>query len=97
MRETPKFNKKKCLKCMYHGINHLGYPTRIYGTTVRAYCNYATITGQLCTFRDGRKTEDRRGKDYNDCKLYHEGKPPRIEEGMEYMNFSKEAKGIDKP
>lgn len=81
---------------MYHGINHLGWPVEARGYTSRVYCNYATITGSLCTLRAGRKTEDTRGEDYNACKLFREGTPPRIEDGMEYMNFSKEAKRIDK-
>ena len=71
----PKFNKKKCLKCKYHGIGHNGYPVRLSGSikSLRVYCNYS-ITGSSCLKPISTyKTTDIRGEDYDNCLLFSPG------------------------
>ena len=60
-----KFNKRKCMQCTYHrGIKSTG----------GIYCNYGCITDQTClTKGEDGKIYDRRGDDYNDCKLFVRG------------------------
>ena len=59
-----KHNKAKCRTCAYH---------RIMGGGVHMICNYSCITGQTCLYKTDKGIEDRRGDDYNNCKLYRKG------------------------
>jgi hypothetical protein len=36
-------------------------------------CNYSCVTGTTCLHKTENGVEDRRGEDYNDCKLFLEG------------------------
>ena len=38
------------------------------------YCDYGNRTGQTCIYRSGREILDRRGDDFNNCKLYERAK-----------------------
>jgi len=75
-RNKPKFDKKKCLKCRYHGTGCGGYPVKLNdrGITVTVYCNYTTLMDDTCLKRVKGEIVDRRGEDYHDCKLFEEGK-----------------------
>ena len=81
--ELAKYNKKKCLKCMYHG-EHCGTGWTVEdeeGRTHVIYCNYAMITNSTCLQpKSTYKTYDLRGNDYNNCLLFKEGKPRRAED-----------------
>ena len=57
-------DKRKCKKCVYHN-------TLLSGKYV--ICNYGLITGTTCLTANGRKTTDKRGNDYDRCKLFEEG------------------------
>lgn len=74
MKETPKFNKRKCLKCAFVGmIGNLGYMLRTRkGTAIRPYCNYIGITGIPCLRRGKGDVDyiDLRGNDYDNCRLF---------------------------
>lgn len=76
--DKPKFNKDKCVKCKYHGLN-VGYTADVKGQKRLVYCNYSA-TGNTCLKRVGEdKIKDLRGTRFNDCKLFEEGE--MIEEG----------------
>lgn len=69
-----KFNKYKCLKCIYRGESQLGYPVRYKGQWVRVYCNYSGCTNSTCLKPISHyDTIDIRGEDYENCKLFIEG------------------------
>lgn len=71
----PKFDKKKCLKCMYHGTGCGGFPIRTTKRTITVYCNYSN-TDDTCLKRiNNGRIIDQRGDDYNNCRLFVEGKP----------------------
>ena len=75
MRNKPKFSKKRCLRCKYHGLGHHGFVTCIDGKGVNIYCNYATITGHTCLKPvSPHESVDLRGDDYYNCRLFSEGK-----------------------
>lgn len=59
-----KHNKAKCRKCAYH---------RNMSNSTYCICNYAYVTGQTCLHKTKNGVEDRRGEDYNDCKLFVKG------------------------
>lgn len=70
----PKFNKDKCLKCVYRledANGFLGKNER--GEGISCMCNYAGVTGHTCLHTVKGQTKDRRGEDYEDCKLFSEG------------------------
>jgi len=75
-RNKPKFDKHKCLKCVYHGNCGAGWHiVDGHGEGANVICNYATITGFTCLKRVARdELKDIRGEDFNNCKLYTEGK-----------------------
>lgn len=75
-RDKPKFNLKRCAKCKYHGTG-AGYPVRPGMNPI--FCNYAGVTDQTCLTVKDRQTIDRRGEDYDHCKLYEAGKPARTD------------------
>lgn len=65
MGHKTKFNKQKCANCIYHSRNsgRVGLETAI-------TCNYSGVTGHTClTTDEHRKVIDRRGDDFNKCKL----------------------------
>lgn len=79
MRDKPKFNKQKCLKCKYHAFSSNGYRAVIGRGSRDVICNFATITGITCLKPEpGYSTSDLRGEDYDNCKLFVEGEPERI-------------------
>ena len=84
----PKFSKKKCLTCKWHGEG-IGYPVRIKNKnseeeeyiTIHVHCNYASFdehTSPLRPLPNG-STYDLRGDDYYNCAFYEEGKPQKIQ------------------
>ena len=78
MRNKPKFDKSKCLKCKYHGRGKNGYSTRKGNTTVAVFCDFATITDTTCLKRNDKGTaKDLRGEDFDNCKLFSPGKAER--------------------
>lgn len=69
MEKTPKYNKKNCKKCKYHGERLSG---AIDGQSI--YCDYLCITGKTClTYDDNGKIIDRRGNDAENCALFEKG------------------------
>ncbi|MBR3125025.1 MAG: hypothetical protein IKF42_06295 [Mogibacterium sp.] len=81
MESKPKFDKKKCLKCKYHGKGlNLGWPVKVKSgekyRTVYVYCDFVSHMSTT-PLRAVSKTEtiDLRGEDYNNCKLFVEGDP----------------------
>ena len=78
MRKRPKFNKKKCMECMYHSVG-LGYPVKIKDHQVTVHCNYS-LTGDTCLKMTENGVVDTRGTDYDHCKLFKKGKA--VEEEM---------------
>lgn len=79
MRKKAKFNKSKCLKCKYHYKMSNCFQGRTErGAYYSVVCNYASITDHTCLTREGNRVIDRRGEDYNDCKLFQEGKPLKV-------------------
>ena len=81
-RTKAKFDKRKCLSCVYHGRGMNGFTAKIkrtsHGdTTVQVFCDYANKngTGETCLHREpGGMVTDRRGCDPKNCLLYVEGK-----------------------
>lgn len=74
----PKFNKKKCLVCIYSVKSSQGYPTHDEeGKPVSLICDYASNNrnSECCLYigEDG-KVHDRRGDKYNKCLLFTPGK-----------------------
>lgn len=92
----PKFDKKKCLTCIYHGEG-VGYSVRVpnkdgtYSLKV-VNCNYAGVTGETCLKpAPNNEVIDLRGDDYDNCKLYEEGEQITVELGE--MILGKKRKG----
>lgn len=83
MKSKPKFDKKKCLKCKYRGLDYsLGYPVTIRENgkvkTVCVYCNY-NLSTEISTLTTGpnKTVIDIRGTDYDNCQLFVEGEPEK--------------------
>lgn len=70
-----KFDKQKCKSCMYCGRR------QTYHSAGFMYCNYAGIEGQTCLHKVGKDIVDRRGDDYDNCKLY-------VKKSRTYNNLS---------
>lgn len=74
-RTGPKFDKEKCATCRWSCVNgNLGYTTGYFDEKaqkypIHVYCN-VSATGNTCLEREGNKLVDRRGEDYDNCKLY---------------------------
>ena len=71
----PKFDKKKCYECKWHGVG-VGYPVRLpNGTTIQVHCNYSAFHDSS-SLRAISKEDyiDFRGTDYNNCLLFCKGK-----------------------
>lgn len=67
--KLPKFDKKKCATCKYHG-ERLQYNAESQNT----HCDYANIMGITClTYGEHGKVIDRRGCDGQNCALYEKG------------------------
>ena len=67
-------NKKKCVRCKYHGF----FGSRSYGTSEETFgrtmiCEYAKITNKTCLYSDHGKVLDRRGTDPDNCLLFERG------------------------
>ena len=61
-----KFDKDRCLFCMYHGTNSGGI----------TFCDYLGKTGETCLKRGKKGTlTDIRGDDPKNCALYEKGSP----------------------
>lgn len=75
VKSKPKYNKKKCAKCKYHGVGMGGYTVKIGDRQTPIYCNYTSINAKSCLepLKDGG-TVDIRGGDFNNCLLYEKGK-----------------------
>lgn len=76
MATKAKFDKKKCIKCIYHGVGKCGHCVRMPdGHTERVHCNYSSVTDVTCLQPGPNGTViDMRGEDYNNCLLFVEGK-----------------------
>ena len=72
MSVKTKFDKHKCAKCRYRGMGCGASSIKVGSRMLAIYCNYC-ITGTTCLKADGKNVVDRRGKDYNNCKLFEEG------------------------
>ncbi|MBP5595502.1 MAG: hypothetical protein J6Y02_08970 [Pseudobutyrivibrio sp.] len=68
-----KFNKRKCIKCAYHGHCGGGYSLRIGDSNRTIVCDYSGVTGSTCLKTIDGKTVDLRGDDGEHCKLYKFG------------------------
>ena len=74
-KNKPKFDKRKCATCIYHTEQFQGYTVIKNNKHVSISCNYASITGTTClTKGENNSVVDKRGNDYNNCMLYHEGR-----------------------
>lgn len=74
MRKGSKFDKKKCLKCKWHGTG-IGYPVKI--SEIRhdvIHCNWSSYNDSACLKMVNGEVIDIRGDDYHHCKLFEEGK-----------------------
>ena len=92
---TPKFDKHKCAKCKYHGSTSCGTVVRLKGQPNRVHCDYAFATDCTCLKPGPNNTViDMRGDDYDNCKLFVEGKPDRskvqINMGKRYEDRERE-------
>lgn len=79
----PKFSKKKCRKCKWHGTG-IGYPVHIKKKNgevvgILVHCNYTAYDGHTSCLRPTPEggSIDIRGEDYYDCKLFEEGTPAK--------------------
>lgn len=60
-----KFNKTRCKQCIYH---------RGLGVNANIYCNYSCVEDSTCLYvGEDKQVHDRRGSDYDDCKLFIKG------------------------
>lgn len=68
----PKFNKEKCLKCIWHSRCGSGWHVlTMQGEYINVVCGYSSFTGSTCLKRVARdELIDIRGEDYNACQLY---------------------------
>ena len=82
----PKFDKRKCLKCKYHGLGCGGYPVKVgfNGKSIPVFCNYSLSERTCLRKQKDGQIIDIRGNDYNNCKLYEAGKPEVEDEGEDY-------------
>lgn len=74
MRNKPKFDKQKCLKCRWHGMG-LGWSAITPdGKNVSIHCNYSGHH-ETTPLRaaPGNTFTDLRGNDFNNCLLFEEG------------------------
>ena len=82
MRDKAKFDKRKCLSCIYHGIGMNGFTVKVHrtghgDTHVPVFCDYANRNkeGLTCLHRGPKGLiTDRRGCDPKNCALYVKGK-----------------------
>jgi hypothetical protein len=73
------YNKKKCVKCKYHGyFGSKSYVTSDESAGRFIMCDYAKYTGRTCLYSEHGKVKDRRGVDSNNCKLYEPGNRPHM-------------------
>ena len=69
-----KFNRRKCMKCKYHG--NTASDTQAKSVT-QVYCNYLSLTGRTCLKSYKGVTIDRRGYEFDNCLLFEEGEKLR--------------------
>lgn len=83
-KRKPKFDKQRCLDCIYHGTGG-GYMARKNGKTLGINCNFSGATKSTCLTlsEDGLTVIDRRGEDFFNCQLFVEGKPLKEKEDFE--------------
>ena len=75
IKSKPKFNKRKCLTCKFHGEASWGYPVKSGDTSIHVSCDYISLTKDSCLKTDGKgEIIDTRGNDYNNCLKYKSGK-----------------------
>ena len=74
-----KFKKSKCKRCIYHG--------KISGVS-NVFCNYASLEGHSCLYRQESHIVDKRGCDYENCLLFQEGKAKRDHSDWQENNMS---------
>lgn len=72
------YNKKKCVKCKYHGY----FGSKSYGTSDETFkrsimCDYAKYTKRTCLYSNHGEVKDRRGDDPNHCLLFKSGERPK--------------------
>lgn len=92
-RRKPKFNKKRCLECKYHGFGH-GYYVEMKGKKYPVYCNYASITDSTCLKPlNSEESYDLRGEDYENCLLFSSG--DAIEEEKRPEEQEKAVKAVE--
>ena len=69
-----KFNKRKCYDCMCHAEHSCGTTVEVDNRHVNVLCNYACATGETCLTQGANHTIiDRRGDEYDNCKLFKRG------------------------
>ena len=71
-----KFNKQKCMKCKYRCTVSSGAGLKISARNVACYYGALSNQGSCLTLVKG-KIVDRRGDDYDHCKLYEKGSRDR--------------------
>ena len=75
----PKFKKSRCKKCKYHGT---------LSGVQKVFCNYASLEGHSCIYRQGSHIIDKRGCDYENCLLFKKGKALRDNSDWKENNMS---------
>ena len=69
MRDRPKHDRKLCLRCKYHGTVG-AREDKMYNVC----CDYAALAHDgTCLRREHGEMIDRRGEDFESCKLFEEG------------------------
>ena len=83
-----KFDKRKCLKCKYHGTrfgNFVQVKKNEKEMGMRIHCNYSATGETALKMVDG-KLVDTRGDDYKHCLLYEKGTPQEVENDITTEN-----------
>lgn len=76
-KSKPKFNKHKCLDCIYHQEmpGMLGYQVRVDKNHYKhVYCNFSSVTRETCLRVTENGVIDIRGNDFDNCQLFVKGK-----------------------
>ena len=69
MRDRPKHDRKLCLRCKYHGTVG-SREDKMYNVC----CDYAALAHDgTCLRREHGEMIDRRGEEFESCKLFEEG------------------------
>lgn len=91
MKSKAKFDKRKCLRCVYHAVG-FGYSVPIGGgRSVRVHCDFSGVTGSTCLKPETNGgVIDLRGTDYHHCQLYKKGDISSRREDISYGGFQKD-------